>query len=99
MTEPTYDLEELAKKAKEQLDNDPDLIIETDIEEGVRLLICRTGYDPNDYRVSLEKQIATEINGEPDEECEQVSETDSSLTSIYGIIYDYIEEGGDPETI
>ena len=50
------DLAKLSIKAKDLLDNDPDAIFETDIEEG-RLLICRTGIDKDDYRVSLEKQI------------------------------------------
>ena len=100
MTKPKYDLGKLAEKAKEQLDNDPDLIIETQIEEDVRLLICRTGYDPNDYRVSLERQIETEdSDGNFDEECEQVTESDSGPTGIYEIIEAYIEEGGDPESI
>ena len=40
-------LDELAAKAKKELDNDPDLIIETDIEEG-RLIICRAGVDEDD---------------------------------------------------
>ena len=40
----SMNLDELAAKAKKELDNDPDLIIETDIEEG-RLIICRTGVD------------------------------------------------------
>tara|TARA_B100000945_G_C20016322_1_gene427903 strand:- start:281 stop:475 length:195 start_codon:yes stop_codon:yes gene_type:complete len=62
-------LDELAAKAKKELDNDPDLIIETDIEEG-RLIICRTGVDEDDYRVSLEKQIeVVDEDGNMEEEC------------------------------
>ena len=76
------DLEKLAIKAKNLLDNDPDAIFETDIEEG-RLLICRTGVDKDDYRVSLEKQIEYEDeDGNPDEECEQITESSSELDAI-----------------
>ncbi len=93
------DLAKLAIKAKDLLDNDPDAIIETDIEEG-RLLICRTGVDEDDYRVSLEKQIETEDeDGNLDEECEEITETGSSLEEIEEIIGLYLEEGGTEESI
>ena len=93
------DLEKLAIKAKNLLDNDPDAIFETDIEEG-RLLICRTGVDKDDYRVSLEKQIEYEDeDGNPDEECEQITESGSELDDIRGIVRDYLEEGGTEESI
>ena len=90
-------LDELTSKAKSELDNDPDLIIETDIEEG-RLIICRTGSDEEDYRVSLEKQIEVEDeDGNMDEECEQLLEVDSD--SIRQIVEAYLEEGGEPTSI
>ena len=93
------DLEKLAIKAKNLLDNDPDAIFETDIEEG-RLLICRTGVDKDDYRVSLEKQIEYEDeDGNPDEECEQITESGSELDDIIGIVRDYLEEGGTEDSI
>ena len=93
-------LDELALKAKSRLDNDPDAIIETDIDEDNRILICRTGVDKDDYRVSLERQ--TEIEDEEgnfDEECEQISESDSELDSIREMIEYYLEEGGEVDSI
>lgn len=93
------DLEKLGIKAKSLLDNDPDAIFETDIEEG-RLLICRNGVDNDDYRVSLEKQIEYEDeNGNAEEECEQITEDGSDLDSITGIVGYYLEEGGTEESI
>ena len=93
------DLAKLSIKAKDLLDNDPDAIFETDIEEG-RLLICRTGIDNDDYRVSLEKQIEYEDeNGNAEEECEQITEDGSDLDSITGIVGYYLEEGGTEESI
>ena len=90
-------LDELAAKAKKELDNDPDLIIETDMEYG-RLIICRTGVDEDDYRVSLEKQIEVEDeDGNMDEECEQLLEVDSD--SVRQIVEAYLDEGGEPESI
>ena len=84
---------------KDLLDNDPDAIFETEIEEG-RLLICRTGIDKEDYRVSLEKQIEIEDeDGNFDEECEEISESGSSLEEIGEIIEYYLEEGGTAESI
>ena len=94
-------LEELAKTLKTSLDEDPDLIIETSLEEGKRLIICRTGLDSDEYRVSLERQIEIlDDDGEPyDEECEPILETDSELTSIASILQTYLDEGGDIEEI
>ena len=93
------DLEKLGNKAKKLLDNDPDAIFETGIEGG-RLLICRTGVDEDDYRVSLEKQIEYEDeDGNIDEECEQITEDGSDLDSIIGIVEYYLEEGGTEESI
>ena len=93
------DLAKLGIKAKNLLDNDPDAIFETDIEEG-RLLICRTGIDKDDYRVSFEKQIEIEDeDGNFDEECEEISESGSSLEEIEEIIEYYLEEGGTEESI
>ena len=93
------DLAKLSIKAKNLLDNDPDAIFETDIKEG-RLLICRTGIDKDDYRVSLEKQIEIEDeDGNFDEECEEISESGSSLEEIEEIIEYYLEEGGKEESI
>ena len=93
------DLEKLSIKAKNLLDNDPDAVFETDIEEG-RLLICRTGVDKDDYRVSLEKQIEyKDEGGNIDEECEQITEDGSDLDSITRIVEYYLEEGGTEENI
>ncbi len=64
------------------------------------MLICRTGVDKEDYRVSLEKQIEYEDeDGNTDEECEQITEDGSDLDSITGIVGYYLEEGGTEESI
>lgn len=64
------------------------------------MLICRTGVDKDDYRVSLEKQIEYEDeDGKIDEECEQITEDGSDLDSIAGIVEYYLEEGGKEESI
>ena len=50
--------------------------------------------------LSLEKQIEYEDeDGNPDEECEQITESGSELDDITGIVRDYLEEGGTEESI
>ena len=78
-------LDELAAKAKKELDNDPDLIIETDIEEG-RLIICRTGVDEDDYRVSLEKQIEVEDEDGNMDEFQPGSGCEGGSDNIMGLV-------------
>ena len=93
------DFSAAAKKVKTAFDEDPDLIIETDIENG-RLIICRTGVDDDEYRLSLEKQIEVEDeDGNEDEECEQLLEDGSDLRCVESIVQAYLDEGGDASTL
>ena len=93
------DLSVVAKKVKAAFDEDPDLIIETDIENG-RLIICRTGVDDDEYRLSLEKQIEVEDeDGNEDEECEQLLEDGSDLSCVESIVQAYLDEGGEASSL
>lgn len=87
------DIEQLALIAKHALDSDPDLIIETELGAS-RILICRTGVDPNEYRVSLERHDQSETGT-----FVGILEDSSDLDSIRTVVQAYLEDGGLPQSI
>ena len=85
-------------KFKKVLDDDPDIIIKTYLQdEDASILILRSGdLGDEDYRVSLEKQS---IDEDGEEDYQEISVQHGTLEGIDEIINMYLTYGGTEESL